>query len=205
MALRIPPGRAGRTWLIARLQMGRRGVQLLDRKREALLRERARVRTEAQQAQQSWQDAAARALVWNERTALVDGAVRLALLARHVEGQVGVDLAWSNLMGAVLPSVERVGVPEVPALGALGGSSAAVIAAQACAEATRAGVRLAVAQRADDELSAELRRTARRLRALRQRWIPQHEQALAALDLALDELQREQAVRVRWLTQHDNR
>ncbi len=205
MALRIPPGRAGRTWLVARLQLGRRGVELLDRKREALLRERARVRGEAAEAQRAWQDAAARALLWSSRAALLDGAGRLELLARHVEGQASLELEWSNLMGASLPSAQRPTIPEQPPLAALGASSAAVIAAQACAQATRAAIRLAVAARAVQELTSELGRTARRLRALRQRWLPQHEQALAALDLALDELQREQAVRVRWLTQRNDR
>ena len=103
-------------------------------------------------------------------------------------------------MGARLPSAEKVTLPALPPLSALGGSSAAVIAAGACSEAARAAVRYAVAERADAELSAELARAARRLRALQQRWIPQHEAALARLDLVLDENQREQAARVRWLT-----
>ena len=68
-------------------------------------------------------------------------------------------------------------------------------------EAARAATRYAIAERAESELSAELGRAARRLRALRERSIPRHEQALAALDLALDEGQREQALRVRWFTE----
>ena len=44
MALRIPPGRAGRIWLVRRLEIARRGAELLDRKRQALLREQAHVR-----------------------------------------------------------------------------------------------------------------------------------------------------------------
>ena len=79
------------------------------------------------------------------------------------------------------------------------------MAARACGEAARAAVRYAVAERADVELTAELSRAARRLRALQQRWIPQHEAALARLDLMLDENQREQAVRVRWLTSRERR
>ena len=74
-----------------------------------------------------------------------------------------------------------------------------MIAAHAWCQATRAAARYAVAERADAELSAELARATRRLRALQKRWIPQHEAALAQLDLALDENQREQAARVRWL------
>ena len=103
-------------------------------------------------------------------------------------------------MGARIPAVETVALPDPPPLSALGGSSATVMAARACGEAVRAAARYAVAERADLELSAELGRAGRRLRALQNRWIPQHEDALTRLDLALDENQREQAARVRWLT-----
>ncbi len=123
------------------------------------------------------------------------------MLAAHVQGHASVELTWSNLMGASLPAAREVTIPPEPPLAALGRSSAAVLAGSACVQALRAAVALAVAQRAEEELAVELARTGRRLRALRERWIPQHEQALVQLDLALDEVQREQAVRVRWLTQ----
>lgn len=200
MALRIPPGRAGRTWLVGRLEIARRGAELLDRKRQALLREQAAVRAEVAIARDAWREAAANAALWTSRAAMLDGAGRVELLARHVDAQASLQLSWSNLMGARLPAVDQISVPDPPPLSALGGSSATVIAARACREATHAAARCAVAERADAELSSELARAARRLRALQQRWIPQHEQALAQLDLALDESQREQAARVRWLT-----
>jgi V/A-type H+-transporting ATPase subunit D len=200
MAPRIPPGRAGRTWLVGRLEIATRGAELLDRKRQALLREQARVRAEAADALQAWEEAATQAARWSDRATMLDGADRLELLARHVQDRASLRLSRSNLMGARIPSVEAVAVPDPPPLSALGGSSAAVIAARACCEAVRAAARHAVARRADLELSAELGRVARRLRALQQRWIPQHEEALAMLDLALDESQREQAIRVRWLS-----
>ena len=104
-------------------------------------------------------------------------------------------------MGAGLPAAQRVELPEAPPLSALGASAATVMLERACRDATLAAVRCAVAERAEAEVSAELARAVRRLRALENRWIPQHEQALAQLDLALDESQREQAARVRWLTQ----
>ena len=200
MPLRAPPGRAGRIWLVRRLETARRGAELLDRKRQALLREQARVRQEAADARQGWEDAAALLTLWSARAAMLDGAGRLELLARHVEQPASLRLAWSNLMGARIPSIERITVPDPPPLSALGGSSAAVLLARAACEATRAAARHAAAERAQAEISAELARAARRLRALQDRWIPQHEQALAKLDLALDESQREQAARVRWLT-----
>jgi len=199
MALRIPPGRAGRTWLIARLEVAHRGADLLDRKRQALLGEQARIRAETERARRDWNAAAAQVETWSSRAGIVDGAGRLELLARHVQDRASLEVSWLNFMGARIPRADLLDVPEPPAVSALGGSSAAVLLARACCEATQAAARYAIAARAEAELSAELRRAARRLRALRERWIPQHEQALAALDLALDESQREQAIRVRWL------
>ncbi len=200
MALRIPPGRAGRIWLVGRLETGRRGAELLDRKRQALLREQVRVRAEAADAGRAWRDAAAKAALWSDRAAMLDGAGRLELLARHVHEKASLELSWSNLMGARIPAIQAAAVPHPPPVSALGGSSAAVIAARSCVEGVRAAARYAVAQRAEREISGELTRAGRRLRALQDRWIPQHEAALARLDLALDESQREQAARVRWLT-----
>ena len=199
MALRIPPGRAGRIWLVRRLDVARRGAELLDRKRQVLLRELAQVRTEAADAERAWHDAAAQVALWSARAAILDGPGRLELLARHAQQPASLELSWTNLMGARLPSVERIDLPDPPPLSALGGSSATVLLARACADATRAAVRYVALQRAEAELSAELRRAARRLRALQNRWIPQHEAALASLDLALDESQREQSARARWV------
>ena len=200
MALRIPPGRAGRTWLVGRLEIARRGAELLERKRQALLHEQGRLRAEADEARRAWLDAIAEAERWSARATLLDGAGRLELLARHVERETSVEVSWVNLMGARIPAIRAVSVPEPPPLSALGASSATVLAAQACRAAVDAAGRHAVAERADAELSAEFARASRRLRALQKRWIPMHEDALARLDLALDENQREQAVRVRWVS-----
>jgi V/A-type H+-transporting ATPase subunit D len=179
--------------------IAKRGADLLDRKRQALMRERARVHVEALDANRAWRHAVDDAERWSARSLMLDGAARLELLARHATASASLALSWSNLMGAELPSVHEVSVPEPPPLSALGGSAAAVVAARAWGEATLAATRYAVAAHADAELSAELARATRRLRALEKRWIPEHERLLAQLDLALEENQREQATRVRWL------
>jgi V/A-type H+-transporting ATPase subunit D len=185
--------------LAARLAIAKRGADLLDRKRQALMHEHARVHVEAVEAHRAWRRELDEAERWSARSLMLDGAGRLDLLARHATMSASLALSWSNAMGAQLPSVDRVSVPEPPLLSALGGSSAAVLAARAWREAALAAARCAVAERAQTELSTELARATRRLRALENRWIPEHKRAFAQLDLALDENQREQATRVRWL------
>lgn len=205
MALRIPPGRAGRNWLVARLEVARRGAELLDRKRQALTHRQAQVRRDADEARRAWRRAAEQAALWSSRATLLDGAAHLELLARHVQGHASLELSITNVMGAQLPAVASVELAQAPELSALGGSTATLLAARACAQATLAAARCAAAERAEAELAAELMRSSRRLRALERRVIPQHEHALAHLELVLDESQREQAARVRWLTRRQQR
>ena len=120
MPPRIPPGRAGRSWLVERLQVARRGAELLDRKRQALLHEQARLRGEADEARRAWNDALAQAELWSARAKILDGAGRLEVLSRHVREQASIELSWSNLMGAHLPSAGPLVIPDPPALSALG-------------------------------------------------------------------------------------
>lgn len=204
VALRTPPGRAGRLWLRARLEAARRGAEVLDRKRAALLHRHARAKAEAEEARGAWREAVRAAGRWSARAGLVDGPGRLDLLARHGRGDAELEVVWSSMMGARIPSAARVAVPEPAPISALGGSSAAVEAARAGADVVRAAVRYALAERTERELADELRRTSVRARALRERWIPEHEAALARLDLALDEAQREEASRVRWLVRRQD-
>ena len=199
MSPQSAPGRAARLWLRQRLAIARRGEELLERKREALLVEQARTREEHQQARRAWVAAAARAELWGRRALVLDGARRLDVLACDVPGEAALELAWSNLMGARLPAVAQLAIPGPLELSARGGSAAAVMSARAAGEATRAAVRCAIAERADIEIARELAAATRRLRALQKRWIPEHEAQLQRLELALDEAQREQSTRVRWL------
>lgn len=200
MPARIPPGRSGRVWLGERLAIAARGAELLDRKRQVLLTERARLRDELQNARGAWLAAAAEAELWGRRALVTDGLRRLDVLSRNVRADATLELSWANMMGARLPAVTAIAIPGPLNPSALGGSSAAALAARAAAEATRAAGRFAAADHADRELARELARATRRLRALRKHLIPEYEAALQQLELALDETQREQSARVRRLT-----
>lgn len=55
MPLRPPPGRAGRLWLERRIEVARRGGEVLDEKRRALLRlERAQA-AELEASRREWE------------------------------------------------------------------------------------------------------------------------------------------------------
>lgn len=201
MRLRTPPGRAGRPWLVHRLAVARRGADVLDDKRRGLLRERARFAEVVDEAREAWEHAVREAEAWLQRALLISGQRALELAAFHVPERAEVDVTWRRSLGVSYPSDADVRLPPTPDLVAPGGSSALPRAAAAYGRAVEAGLRFAAARSALDRVEAELAATTRRLRALERRWIPAHEEALAALALALDETEREDALRTRWFVE----
>ena len=200
MNVRHPPGRAGRPWLVHRLAVAQRGAELLDEKHRALVRERRRLEPEVAAARADWELCARDAERWLTRAAMLGGERQIAL-ARAVPPTADVTVRWHTVLGVTCP-VEGVVIPLSPAarLSASGGSAALLEAAAAHRRALAAAVRLAVADGALRRVEVELRATALRRNAIERRWIPAHADALAALELALEELEREDGARVRRVT-----
>ena len=199
--LRTPPGRAGRPWLVHRLAVAERGARVLDDKRQALLRERATLAVLVEDTRLVWEDAVREAEAWHIRALLISGRRCLELAIFYVTEPAEVRLTWRRTAGVSLPSDAEVRIPTRPDVVAPGGSSALPYAAAAYGRAVEAGARHAAARLALARVDAELAAAIRRLRALERRWIPAHEDALAALALALDETEREDAVRARWFAE----
>jgi V/A-type H+-transporting ATPase subunit D len=116
--------------------------------------------------------------------------------ARRASGVAEVTVEWRTLLGVACPLDVRV---AAPAGGGVPGAAAALLsAAHAHRRALEAAARVAVLEGALRRIDAALRATSLRRNAVQHRWIPAHEEALAALELALEEVEREDAVRVRW-------
>lgn len=200
MKVRHPPGRAGRPWLVHRLAVARRGAELLDSKQRALAAEQRRLAPLAAVAQGQW-EAAARAAERSLARAAVMGGERQVDVARRSGGPgVEVTVRWQTVLGVTCPADAEIGpLPDLPASGA---SAALLAAAHAHHTAVGAAVRAAVLAGALARVEADLRATALRRNAVERRWIPAHEAALAGLELALEELEREEGTRVRWAAGH---
>jgi V/A-type H+/Na+-transporting ATPase subunit D len=189
--LAVPPGRAGRIWLVRRLETARRGADLLDRKLRILQGELARRQTAAAETEARWDRCQADAQTWLLRAALIGGqrAIRLADDGQQVEVTVGYELA----MGVRYPSRATCVFPspvtwDDPVLARARQEHRAALAAAAEHAAAAAAVRI---------VDAEVRATRYRLRAVQDRWIPGLEQALADITFALEEQERSDAARLR--------
>lgn len=199
MKIRHPRGRAGRPWLAHRLAVARRGAELLDEKQRALLRERRRLEPLVDLARADWERLAPPAERWLTRAAVQGGEAQMQL-ARTGSPPAELTVRWRAILGVACPVEADVTAPAPAELSARGGNAALLSAADAHRDAVRAAVELAVLEGALRRVEAELHATTLRRNAIEHRWIPAHEQALAALELALEELEREDAVRARWAT-----
>jgi V/A-type H+-transporting ATPase subunit D len=197
VALRLPPGRAGRLWLLHRIDAGRRGDDVLDQKRQALVREELRLRAEVGDAEAEWRESAADARRWLERATLLGGERGLDLARFHAGGRAEIDVTWRSTLGVRRPVEARI-ASSGEAGPLLAGTAALGPAAEAHRRALEAGARYAVASASHRRVAAELALTARRLRTIEQRWLPEHEAALQELEISLDEEEREESSRIRW-------
>lgn len=199
MALRIPPGRAGRLWVEHRLEVARRGADVLNQKRRALIRLARELDALLEDAQADWEDAAREASDWLARAAILSGPRHLRLALLHTNRRATARVRWRNSLGVVYPTACEIDLPERIDVAALGGSAALAGASDAHRRALDAAARFAVLKGAHTRVTAELTATARRARAIERRWIPEHEAALRRLELSLDEAEREEAARTRWV------
>lgn len=194
VARTIPPGRAGRMWLRGRLDTAERGRDQLDRKLRILIPERQRLQTRLRLRQEAWSAAYYEAQTWLLRAVLLGGedAIRTATPAQPAD----VEVTWTSAMGLSYP---EDAVVHDPAAGgeAMPGNAAIVPATTAFRAALLAGARAAAAQEAVTRLESEIALTRRRLRALDKRWLPWLRDALARLELSLEQTEQEDGIRLR--------
>jgi V/A-type H+-transporting ATPase subunit D len=198
MPERLPAGRAGRLWLLDRIDAAQRGRDLLDRKRQLLRRQFDQLALLAEERRHALTAACADAETWGLRAALLGGSAETALVAGAVSGQARVTVKWRNTMGARHPDEAHCELPELapPELGAA--NAALGPAAAAYRRALTLAVEVAVAETARQKIGDELQATQRRLRGIERHRVPALQDALRTLDLQLEELEREERVVTRW-------
>jgi V/A-type H+-transporting ATPase subunit D len=201
--LRHPPGRSGRLWLRHRLEVARRGADLLDKKRRALLLEERRLRVLARETDAAWSEAARDAETWLSRAAVMAGESKLAML-EAVRPSARVAIRWRSTMGVTFASEADLDLGASPGFPA-GGSAASDLALAAYRRAVGSAVKAAAARSALERVSTERAVTGRRQRAVERRWMPALEAAAARLSAALDDLEREEATRALWVRRRKRR
>jgi V/A-type H+-transporting ATPase subunit D len=194
--LHAPPGRAGRLWLQHRLATAQRGAELLDHKLRILRTERERMELQQQRTAAAWLAASREADAWLLRGVLLGGERGIRLSADQPGAEV--EVGWEAPMGVRHPTRATCTVPD-PSPGSPLADNAALVEARECLRrALQAAVRHAAVEAAVRVLEAEERATRRRVRAIEDRWIPRLHEALAEVQLRLEEDEHADGVRLRW-------
>jgi len=171
--------------------VARRGADLLDRKLRILTEELGGLREAAAQTAADWNRCCAEAERWLLRASVLGGqrAVRLA-----ADGLVAdVTISYAVSMGVRHPASTTCVIPAP----ATWDGPTLTATRQAHGAALAAAVRHAAAAEALRVIEAEALATRYRLRAIRDRWIPRLEQALAEVTLAIEEQELADAARLR--------
>lgn len=195
-----PPGRAGRVWLAGRLDIAHRAAELLERKQELLRHQQRRLAELAERTGREWHVRVALADTWSTRALVLGGRDELRRAAATI-GPAHARLGWRTEAGVTYPTTATVELPPPPTLA---GAPTVAQAAAACRRALEAAVQHAAATTALRRADAELAATTRRLRAVRDRWLPRLQAQLYDLDLRLDETDREEIIRLRWAKQRSH-
>ena len=189
--LAAPPGRAGRLWLAQRLAVAHRAADLLNRKLRVLAAELDRARAAAERTGREWDTACREAQRRLVHAVLLGGERAVRLAGGGADAQVTI--SYTVTMGVRHAAEARytAGEPD-------GWDGAAVAGArQAHRAALAAAARHAAATAALAVIEAETTTTRNRLRAVRDRWIPGLSRALMEVELALEEMERDDAARLR--------
>jgi V/A-type H+-transporting ATPase subunit D len=194
--LHAPPGRAGRLWLQHRLATAHQAADLLDHKLRILRTERERLALLRERTAGVWAAATRDAATWLLRAVLTGGerSVRLGADATLAD----VEIVWEQPMGVRHPVEAICTLPGPESEARSLGNAALVAARDSHRRALDAAVRHAVVEAAVRILEAEERATRRRLRAIEDRWVPRLEEALAEVQLRLEEEEHADGVRLRW-------
>jgi len=200
--LHVPPGRAGRLWLQHRLSTAQHGADLLDHKLRILRTEREQLALQQDRMTAEWESASREADRWLLRGVLLGGQRSVQLAAAPAPAEVRI--CWEQSMGVRYPAEAICTVPD-PSPDAPPPSNAALVAARDCyRRAVQAAVRQAAIETAVRVLQAQETATRRRLRAIEDRWIPRLQEALAELQIKLEEDEHSDAVRLRWAASNPN-
>lgn len=193
----LPRTRATLLDLRRSLSEARDGHALLERKREVLLREVWDLMRAVGQHEGNVRDAfaSAHAALREARLDAGSDAIRSALLAPSA--QASCHIGVRSLMGVSIPNVDLEIRPERLTTSAGGTPSSLDATRLRWMKVLETLEVWAEVYASVWRVAAELARTQRRVRSLEEVVIPEHEDAIQAIETALDEAEREEFVRAK--------
>jgi V/A-type H+-transporting ATPase subunit D len=184
----------------ARLDLARQGGELLERKRDALLREFHREVRTIYAAHEELEAAAAAARHDLQQAVVLSGPDAVTAAAAATRGEISVSVDSVTIRGVPVPTVDVTDLVRTPLArgraAALSGP-AVELAAEAFEREIALAIRVAALEARARRLGREIRRTSSRVNALRKRVIPALEMETRAIAWALEQRERDDRFRLK--------
>lgn len=179
------------------LRLSKQGYEMLDKKRNILIREMMNLIEEAKEVEAEIEKTFAAAYRSLESANIIMGVSKVESLARSAVKEDSVEIDLRSVMGVEIPVVtvdERNGRPAY----SFGGTSAALDEASVkFAEVKAMTVRLTEIENAVYRLAMNIKKTQKRANALENITIPLYEQMTREISNALEEKEREEHTRLK--------
>jgi V/A-type H+-transporting ATPase subunit D len=197
--INVAPTRTNLIRIKKELRFAREGYEILDRKREVLTSELVRVAKEADILQKEVWKLLEIAYDAMEKARLVMGSDHVEWAALAANKTVDVHLKLRGVMGVAIPVIESRGELQ-KMLYSPGDTAAALDEASAAFREVLVKIpQLSMLTTTVWRLAGELRKTQRRVNALKHIFIPQYEMTVAFIVSSLEEREREETFRLKWL------
>lgn len=184
----------------AQLALARQGQQLLEEKRDALLREFHRDARMIFVTHEELEAAAAAARLALDEARIRHGDWTVAAAAAAGTGEIAVQVEWQTVMGVSVPVVEPRDLVRDPV--ARGRDPAATgpvleLAAERFEQELSVAIRIASMEVRARRLAREIRRTSSRVNALRTRVIPDLDAETRSIAATLEQRERDDRFRLK--------
>ena len=196
-ALDVPPTRSALLQLHRELEQLRQGYDLLERKREVLVRELLALIADAEATEAEVRRRFRAAYEALQEARMRMGEERLQWVSLAPAAEIHTEVTLRSVMGVAVPQV-RIDVKPLPLPYSLGDTSVAVDEArERWLEVAQHLGHLAEVVTAVWRLTTELQKTQRRVNALQHILIPRYEAAIRRIGEMLEEQEREAFVHAR--------
>ncbi len=179
------------------LLFARDGLELMDQKKEILVRQISSLAVRAERVRAEMNQRLSEAYAQLQEAVIRHGAAAVESAGLGLRAEEQLQVRERSLMGVVLPQV-HIDLPLFqPGYGFCGTGKAMDATAAAIHRAMEVAGELAEVEVTIERLMAELKKTLKRINVLARIYVPRYQTTIKAIELSLEEKEREALFRLR--------
>ena len=195
--MEMPATRSNLLRLKDELLFARDGLELMDQKKEILVRQISSLAVRAERVRAEMNKRLSEAYDQLQEAVIQHGAAAVESAGLGLRAEEQLQVQERSLMGVVLPQV-HIDVPLFqPGYGFFGTGKSMDATAAAIHLAMEVTGELAEVEISIERLLAELKKTLKRINVLAQIYVPRYQSTIKAMELSLEEKEREALFRLR--------